>query len=329
MKKIGLILFIIASLSGCAEKADNEEITVNSQETSEQETSNIEKEVLSTFDEWLETSELPHKELILPNVHEMTIEQIINHYRSEYEIAEDWISVAYTDLQSEDNYYSREKEVVAAASTTKVLLAMLFYDLVETGELDLNSEIPYDSSMYEPGNGDITAEVEANNNQSSYSLDDVIEQMIVFSDNVTKNMLREFYRINFGPLGEGMAEVIKGSKETADLLEENETTAILLEETLLALLEKDYYEPILAYMRLADNDLYFKYYIEEAIPVKYGLINDLKHHIGLYEIDGQPVYSLVILSENLDDEQANKFLGGINLQLTAQVQYRNYLENSF
>lgn len=82
-------------------------------------------------------------------------------------------------------------------------------------------------------------------------------------------------------------------------------------------------------MRLADNDLYFKYYIEEAIPVKYGLINDLKHHIGLYEIDGQPVYSLVILSENLDDEQTNKFLGGINLQLTAQVQYRNYLENSF
>lgn len=336
MKKIGLILFIVANLSSCSGKNKNEAITNDSQEhinevseDNEQKTADFENESALSFEEWLETAELPHKDLILSDVSEMSIEQVIKHYQNEYEIADDWLSVAYTDLQSEESYHYREEEVLTAASTTKVLLAMLFYDLVETGELELNSKIPYNSSMYEPGNGDITAEVEANNNHSSYSLDYVIEQMIVLSDNVTKNMLREFYRLNFGRLGEGMAEVIKGSKYTADLLEENETTALLLEETLLTLLEKDYYKPILTYMRLADDDLYFKYYIEEEMPVKYGLIHDLKHHIGIYEIDDQPIYSLVILSENLDDEQANEFLGSVNLQLIARAQYYDYLKNSF
>lgn len=331
MKKITLTLLLAAFLGGCGVKNNEEETSTDSnddtEETTDSQAENTNKEDAIPFDEWLESSDLSHKELILPNLDEINAEEIITYYRSELEVPEEWISVAYSDFQTEESFYFRENEVVTAASTTKVLLAMLYFDLMEAEVLNFDSYIPYDPNLFEEGGGEITAEITAGEGQNSYSLKTTIQEMIVHSDNTATNMLRAFYTENYAPYSEGMSEVVENSGYTADMLEENETTAALLEETLLALLENEIYAPIIEYMRLADEDMYFKYYIEDDMPVKYGLLYELKHHTGIYEIDGEPVYSLVILTSNLGDEQADEFFGGINLQFAARARYQNYIDN--
>jgi hypothetical protein len=331
MKKIGLIILLAAFLSGCGNTRNEEETPTdsiaNTEETNDSKTDDTDKEETISFDEWLDSSDLSYKELILPRLDEMSAEEIILHYRSELEVPEEWVSVAYSDFQTEESFYFRENEVLTAASTTKVLLAMLYFDLVEAEVLNFDSNIPYDPSLYQEGGGEITAAIVDGEAQNSYPLDYTIKEMIVRSDNTSVYMLRQFYKDNYGPLGEGLSDVVEDSKYTADMLEENVTTAVLLEETLLALLKSDIYAPIIEYMRLADENLYFKYYIDENVPVKYGLLDEFKHHTEIYEIDGEPVYSLVILTSNLKDEQANEFFGGINLQFAARAQYRNYVNN--
>ena len=331
MKKIGLFLLLIAFISGCGNTSNDEEPAGSNESSETAEDSNDEeestKEEAMPFDAWLETVEVPYKEMILPNLDEMSTEEIITHYRSELEVPEDWISVAYTDLITDETYHHNETEVMTAASTTKVLLAMLYFDLVESEMLNMDTYIPYYDGGFEEGGGNITADVVNGVGQNSYSLDYTIQEMIIRSDNTATNMLRRFYTDNFGPLGEGMRSVVPDSDYTAKMLEQNTTSAALLEETLLALLENDAYAPIIEHMRSADENLYFKYYIEEDMPVKYGLLYELKHHTGIYEIDGEPVYTLIILTSNLGHEQANEFFGGINLQLAVRAQYQYYVNN--
>lgn len=331
MKKIGLFLLLAAFLSGCGNTNNDEESPADSNETTEtpEDTNDEEykEEKTIPFDEWLETAEVPNKELILPNLDELSAEDILTHYRNELDVPEDWVSLAYTDFLTDETYYHREDEVLTAASTTKVLLAMLYLDLVEAEMLNMDSYISYNPGAFDEGGGGITADILNGAAQNSYSLEYVIQEMIVRSDNTATNMLRQFYQENYGPLGEGMSGVVPESNYTADMLEENTTSAALLEETLLALLENDTYAPILEYMRLADENMYFKYYIDEDMPVKYGLLYELKHHTGIFEIDGEPVYSLVILTSNLENEQADQFFGGINLQFTVRAKYQHYVNN--
>lgn len=331
MKKIGLFLLLIAFISGCGNTSNDEEPAGSNESSETAKDSNDEeestKEEAMPFDAWLETVEVPYKEMILPNLDEMSTEEIITHYRSELEVPEDWISVAYTDLITDETYHHNETEVMTAASTTKVLLAMLYFDLVESEMLNMDTYIPYYDGGFEEGGGNITADVVNGVGQNSYSLDYTIQEMIIRSDNTATNMLRRFYTDNFGPLGEGMHSVIPESDYTAEMLEQNTTSAALLEETLLALLANDAYAPIIEHMRSADENLYFKYYIEEDMPVKYGLLYELQHHTGIYEVDGNPAYSLVVMTKYLEQGQANELMGGINLQLAVRAQYQHYLEN--
>lgn len=318
MYKIVLILVGLLSLSGC----------LSSDNTSKQgnkDAAEVEKELL-LFDEWLETTDLSHQELIFSDLDKMKTEEIITEYQTNLEVADDWYSVAYTNFNTSENYNYREQEIYTAASTTKVLVAMMYYDLIDSGSLTPEQSIPLTiEEHYQDGDGEITTKVNDGIAQTEYTLDYTIQEMIVNSDNTAWGMLREFYRENFGPLGEGLKNVIPDSKYTAQLLEDNKTSASLLEESLLASAEAGKYTQLLEYMRLADSEMYLKYYTAADMPVKYGYLFEFQHHIGIYEINGQPVYSLVLLTKNLTDEQANEFIGGINLQLSTQAKYCAYV----
>ena len=110
-----------------------------------------------------------------------------------------------------------------------------------------------------------------------------------------------------------------------EMLDDNETTTTYLEAILLELLSKDYYAPILEFMRQADEDMFLLHYVDNDHPVKYGLLNGLHHHIGIYKMDEEPIYTLVFLTSNLDVDTANLFMGGLNLQLVVQNEYAYYL----
>ena len=100
------------------------------------------KEPLS-FEEWLSTSSFHENQHVLPDVDEWSVGEIIQHYQEEFEVPDEWLSIVYTNLENNEQYNHRENEIFIAASTTKVLIAMIYLDLIESGEISLETPIPY------------------------------------------------------------------------------------------------------------------------------------------------------------------------------------------
>lgn len=61
---------------------------------------------------------------------------------------------------------------------------------------------------------------------------------------------------------------------------------------------------------------------------KYGQLGASQHDIGIYYIEGEPVYLIAVLTDQLTREQADEFMGRINLNLVIQALYKDYL-NTF
>ena len=86
----------------------------------------------------------------------------------------------YYNEDTKKYYFYNEKKWFTAASTSKVPIAMLYYDKLNEGEITKNSTYKYESGTYEVGDG-LTA--------YKYDVGDYIpvsfllEQMIVNSDN--------------------------------------------------------------------------------------------------------------------------------------------------
>lgn len=279
-----------------------------------------------SFEEWFEQSKFSDNENVLANVYERTPEEIIQYYLEAFAVEEEWYAVSYTNLLTQDTYHHREDEVMLAASTTKVLIAILYYDLVEKNELTLDDPIPYFPFFYQEGGGEITAAVQSGLIEETYPLSYVIQEMITSSDNTAWYMLIDYYNQQIGDINQAMHDAIPDPNQPAELFVENKTSASYLEKILLTLLEKDTYQPILEYMRQADEDLFLLYYVENDNPVKYGLLFDYKHHMGIYEVEKEPVLTIVLMTEYLDFDQANQFFGGIGLQLAVKGEYDAYLQ---
>ena len=92
----------------------------------------------------------------------------------------------YYNEDTKKYYFYNEKKWFTAASTSKVPIAMLYYDKLNEGEITKNSTYKYESGTYEVGDG-LTA--------YKYDVGDYIpvsfllEQMIVNSDNTATNIL--------------------------------------------------------------------------------------------------------------------------------------------
>lgn len=255
----------------------------------------------------------------------MSVEEIILYYQEDYSLEDDWYAVSYTNLFTDDTYAYREEEEFIAASTTKPLIAMAYYDLVEEEKITLDTLIPYFPTQLQDGDGEITAAALAGQAQNAYPLEYVLQELITASDNTAWVMLRYYYNEYIGDFNEAMNQTLSEVDYPVEMLDENKTTTTYLEAILLKLLSKNYYSPILEFMRQADEDLFLLYYVPNYHPVKYGLLEELHHHMGLYEIDEEPVYTLAILTSHLDFDQANLFMGSINLQLAVQGEYTYYL----
>lgn len=255
----------------------------------------------------------------------MSIEEIIQYYQDFYASEEDWYSISYRNLLTNETYNYREDETYIAASTTKTLVAMVYYDAIEEGKIELDTLITYEPRHFQDGGGEITAAILAGHYENAYPLEYVLQEMITTSDNTAWGMLKDYYSKNLGPLSEMENQTLSEIDYPIEMLDKNKTAAIYLEAILLELLKKDYYAPILEFMRVADEDLFLLYYVSNDHPVKYGLLGEFHHHIGIYEINEEPVYTLTILTSQLDFEQANLFIGSINLQLAIQAEYEYYL----
>lgn len=95
------------------------------------------------------------------------------------------VGLVYYDLNSGEKIAINENKVFLAASTVKVQMNMIAYDLVRQGKLSLEEKLTYSSSFYEGGTGILQGMDKSN----PIPIKTLLDYSIIYSDNIATNMM--------------------------------------------------------------------------------------------------------------------------------------------
>lgn len=154
-------------------------------------TSNIKSNILSV-------SEEEHEKLIYNHLLEYKKSKIKENYEKQVKLDAleqeirallgndvDKFGMVYYDINSEKSFEINGDKQFVAASTIKVPINMLMYDMIQDKKISINEKLKYDDSDYEDGAG-VLQGAELNNPIPIKTLSDY---SLIYSDNIAINML--------------------------------------------------------------------------------------------------------------------------------------------
>jgi len=154
-------------------------------------TSNIKSNILSV-------SEEEHEKLIYDHLLEYKKSKIKQNYEKQVQLDAleqeirtllgddvDKFGMVYYDINSEKSIEINGDKQFVAASTIKVPINMLMYDMIQDKKISINEKLKYEDSDYEDGAG-VLQGAELNNPISIKTLSDY---SLIYSDNIAINML--------------------------------------------------------------------------------------------------------------------------------------------
>ncbi|WP_413300545.1 serine hydrolase [Bacillus sp. 1P10SD] len=102
------------------------------------------------------------------------------------------VTLRYQNLVTNEGYSLNSNTEVPAASTIKLPLALFVMKLADEGQIDLNETLTYQSRHYYGGSGVIQNDKVG----SVYTIDELVEKALIYSDNIAFIMLKERVRPN-------------------------------------------------------------------------------------------------------------------------------------
>ncbi|WP_102399770.1 serine hydrolase [Haloimpatiens massiliensis] len=100
----------------------------------------------------------------------------------------DKVGFVYYDLTSGEKISINENKACTAASTYKVGMNIVAYNRVRQGNLGLDEDLRYRSSMYESGTGILQNQIKTTL-KKPISIQKLLDLSIIYSDNIATNML--------------------------------------------------------------------------------------------------------------------------------------------
>jgi beta-lactamase class A len=97
------------------------------------------------------------------------------------------ITLHYQNLITDVSYTINNDKKMPAASTIKLPLALYVMKLADQGKIDISDKLTYMSHHYYEGSGVIQNDKIG----SSYTIEDLVEKAMVYSDNIAFIMLKE------------------------------------------------------------------------------------------------------------------------------------------
>lgn len=227
----------------------------------------------------------------------INLEELMQSILTGYDAEDDSVSITYENLITSQKYEYNSDLFMTAASTIKLPLNMIYYDLIEDGEYQEDSLLYYSSSMQEAGAGYTASEYAVN---SYIPLSYLLHQSIVYSDNTAANVLiQELGFQNF----RSMTASYVAQEYPEIFYTDNLVNGKLLAACLKQLYEHaDHYETLLNDMKDAMPNDYFNTYLQNVdIAHKYGSYNGYEHDAGIV-FANQP-FLLVVMSNQAYDAQ--------------------------
>lgn len=120
---------------------------------------------------------------------------MLNHYIDEYlekRKIKDKVSLFYYNTTTKETYFYRENVMYLAASTIKVAVVMAWMDLIEQNIVDKDTMLQYLPHHYEES--DEKALYDEYSFYDYAPLSTLMELAIVYSDNPSNHMMREYYK---------------------------------------------------------------------------------------------------------------------------------------
>ena len=223
------------------------------------------------------------------------------------------VAVAYYDINTGDSIMINENMSFLAASTVKVPINMLLYDMIYEGKINKNEKLTYTDEDYEDGAGILQGQ----DLSKPIAVSDLSRYSIIYSDNIAINMLLD--RIGTDNRFNYLESILGHNVDRSD----NYTTAYDSLQILERLYENPdnnpYYQNLI---NLMENTIYHDR-IDKLIPQhivahKIGDYNEYVNDMGI--VYTKDPYILVILTKDVPD--ANELIGQIS-----KVIYDNVISN--
>lgn len=216
----------------------------------------------------------------------------IDTYLKDKNIPEEMIGISVSCFDQEDTFYDYNgNQEFIAASTYKVPLAMLWYDKIAQGRAQLSGTLPYGANCYEMGGpiGDTYA-------PGSYiSLQELLDAMIVYSDNTAGHILFE----SLGGWEQFKEDAAKYSTLQLNhqfFSNENYLSPNYCRDVMKYLYEhKETYLDLIQNMKKSKKGDYLDAKINVSMPQKYGEYDSFENAIGF--VEAKHAYSICIFTE--------------------------------
>ena len=235
----------------------------------------------------------------------MTAEEVLKYFMIEKGLDEDEFAVFYYNTNTEEEYIYNGETTFTAASTIKVPLNLLYYDMIASGEMTEDSTLTYDSSSTATGAGSTAYDYAPG---SQIPLSYLLEQSIVYSDNTATNIL-------ISGLGQTKYRYMIVEYSDEELPEEfyfaNLTTSAFAYDVMRYLYDNsEKYPELLENMKLAAAGEYleldFDYY---SVAHKYGSYDGYVHDYGI--VYTPTPYLIGVFTNNVAD--ADEIISELNL----------------
>ena len=244
-------------------------------------------------EESMETASI--EEPVIEETIDTNVENLINQIIIENNLNENNFFFFYYNIEEKKYYFYNENTYFTAASTIKVPVAMVYYDKIADGELDLSDTLLYNRDDYAAGDGSTAADYSVG---ERIPLSYLLEQTIVNSDNTALNIL--IHNIGYEKCKE---ELTKYSD--VELVEtfysSNVANASYYYDVLQYLYQNaDKYSELIEYMKVSSGGGYLKSNLPQyEVAHKYGSYDGYVHDYGI--IYGQNTYLIGVFTNGITD----------------------------
>lgn len=226
------------------------------------------------------------------------------------------VGLIYYDLTTNKKISINGDALFTAASTYKVGMNIITYNMIKEGTLSLSDNIKYSSGYYEEGTGILQSQIDTTLN-SPISIQKLLDYSIIYSDNIATNMVTE-------KLG-GFDSVRQAVSYFTGVSEPTVSGNVITPETEFRLLKNlylnrfdEYYSHLIEVMKNTEfHDRIDKYLPYNIVAHKIGSYDSYINDVGIIFTD-KP-YILVIYTNELTNA-AEKIATLSNIIYNAQLQ---------
>lgn len=252
------------------------------------------------------------EEPIIEETIDSNIENLINQIMTENNLNENNFFFFFYNIEEKKYYFYNENTYFTAASTIKVPVAMLYYDKIADGELNLSDTLIYNSDDYEAGDGSTAADYSVG---ERIPISYLLEQTIVNSDNTALNIL-----VNSIGYQKCKEELTKYSEEEVieDFYSSNVANVSYYYDVLQYLYQNaDKYSELIEYMKISSSGGYLKANLPQyEVAHKYGSYDGYVHDYGI--IYGQNTYLIGVFTSGIAN--ASDLIADIGEQVVTCVE---------